>query len=74
MVWHKITELLKLKYKIFSVGYINFCTFAPDFILNNYFMKRKIFTSFFAITLGFNAVAQVKDISFAIAPTAEYVL
>ena len=37
-------------------------------------MKRKIFTSFFAITLGFNAVAQVKDISFAIAPTAEYVL
>lgn len=65
---------MKLKYKIFSVGYINFCTFAPDFILNNYFMKRKIFTSFFAITLGFNAVAQVKDISFAIAPTAEYVL
>jgi len=37
-------------------------------------MKRKIFTSFFAITLGFNAVAQVKDVSFAIAPTAEYVL
>ena len=37
-------------------------------------MKRKFFTSFFAITLGFNAVAQVKDISFAIAPTAEYVL
>ena len=37
-------------------------------------MKRKIFTSFFAITLGFNAVAQVKDICFAIAPTAEYVL
>ena len=37
-------------------------------------MKRKIFTSFFAITLGFNAVAKVKDISFAIAPTAEYVL
>ena len=37
-------------------------------------MKRKIFTSFFAIALGFNAVAQVKDISFAIAPTAEYVL
>ena len=37
-------------------------------------MKRKIFTSFFAITLGFNAVAQVKDISFVIAPTAEYVL
>ena len=37
-------------------------------------MKRKIFTSFLAITLGFNAVAQVKDISFAIAPTAEYVL
>ena len=37
-------------------------------------MKRKIFTSFFAITLGFNAVAQVKDISFAIAPTVEYVL
>jgi len=37
-------------------------------------MKRKIFTSFFAITLGFNAVAQVKDISFAIAPTGEYVL
>ena len=37
-------------------------------------MKRKIFTSFFAIALGFNAVAQVKDISFAIAPTGEYVL
>ena len=37
-------------------------------------MKRKIFTSFFAIALVFNAVAQVKDISFAIAPTTEYVL
>ena len=36
-------------------------------------MKRKIFTSLFAIALGYNVSAQVKDISFAIAPTAEYV-
>ena len=36
-------------------------------------MERKIFTSLFAIALGYNVSAQVKDISFAIAPTAEYV-
>ena len=36
-------------------------------------MKRKIFTSLFAIALGYNVSAQVKDIRFAIAPTAEYV-
>ena len=36
-------------------------------------MRRKIFIGLFAIILGTNVSAQVKDISFAIAPTAEYV-
>ena len=36
-------------------------------------MRRKIFIGLFAIIFGTNVSAQVKDISFAIAPTAEYV-
>ena len=36
-------------------------------------MRRKILIGLFAIILGTNVSAQVKDISFAIAPTAEYV-
>ena len=36
-------------------------------------MRRKIFIGLFAIILGTYVSAQVKDISFAIAPTAEYV-
>ena len=36
-------------------------------------MKKKIFIGLLATALGANVSAQVKDISFAIAPTAEYV-